>query len=315
MLHLSRKDLAANLAAYGEQEASARIDSLSSEDYERIGKIGFQYALAGKHWFLAGCLAAIEVLEGTPRALKRKRRVWDDVDRELCEPDPRLAEIHAWFEAYAGGIRLKPRQIFDGLAAALAPCLAGYRYFKSVAEFRRRFDRGTSYVKFTRGHGVVELRFGVGHDEVERVKQALFGTAGVHGPFNRSISMFTANIGPQSPHWPYTTRPAWPIAGSEGLERAKPEVVAFVEDAVLPYLSVHEDPVQIRETLRNTPRRADPFFPSRTLFAIDHLLRRRDWLDADNALLTERAKNFHAEGKADLAREFAEAAAKWDDVL
>jgi hypothetical protein len=122
-------------------------------------------------------------------------------------------------------------------------------------------------------------------------------------------------MGPNSPHWHYSTRPAWPISGSGGLERASSEIVAFVKDTALPYVTAHQDPERIRETLVNTPGRADPFFPARTIFAVDHLLRNRKWLEDDYALLTERSKHFAAQRKEDLAREFANTVAKLDDAL
>ena len=316
MLVLSRNDLAANLAAYGEHEASLLIEGLSKEDYDRIGKIGFQYALAGKHWLLAGCLAAIEVLEGSPRELKRKRRSWDDVPSDLCTPDPKMLEIHEWFGAYAGGAPVKKREIFEALASALELYLPGYRYFRSFAHFRRSFARGISYIGFERGHGVVNLRFGVLHRDVERVKANLYGEPSYHfGHRARTISMYTANMGPSSPHWPCPVRPAWPISGTDGLQRASYELVSFVKDTVLPYVTAHEEPGRIRETFVTTPGRADRFSPSQTIFAIDYLLRDRQRLEDDYALLTERSKGYVGDYRANLQRDFGTVVAKWNDAL
>ena len=316
MLVLSRKDLAANLAAYGEHEASSLIEGLSKEDYDRIGKIGFQYALAGKHLLLASCLAAIEVLEGSPRELKRKRRVWGDVPSEMCTPDPKMLEIHEWFEAYAGGTPAKKREIFEALASALELYLPEYRYFKSFAHFRRSFAHGTSYIGFERGHGVVSLRFGVLHADVERAKVTLFGEPSYHfGHHARTISMYTANMGPSSPHWSYPVRPAWPIFGTDGLQRASYELVSFVKDVVLPYVTAHEDAARIRETLVTTPGRADQFSPSQTIFAIDYLLRDQQRLEDDFALLTERSKGYVGDYRTNLQRDFKTVVAKWNDAL
>jgi len=316
MLILSRKDLAANLAAYGEHEASSRIEGLSKEDYDRIGKIGFQYSLAGKNLLLAGCLAAIEVLEGFPRELKRKRRLWDDVPSELRTPDPKMLEIHEWFEAYAGGAPVKKREIFEALASALELYLPGYRYFRSFEHFRRSFAHGISYIGFERAHGVVNLRFGVLHEDVERVKANLYGDPSYHfAHVARTISKYTANMGPSSPHWPYPVKPTWPISGTDGLQRASYELVSFVTDTVLPYVTAHEEPARIRDTFVTTPGRADQFSPSQTIFAIDYLLRDRQRLEDDYALLTERSKGYVGDYRSDLQRDFGAVVAKWNDAL
>lgn len=315
MLIISRKDLAANLAAYGETEASSRIEGLSDEDFESIGKIGFQHALAGKHWLHAGCLAAIEVLESAPRELKRKRRKWDDVESQLCEPDPKMVRIHEWFNAYASGRPVKKQHIFDSLASALALYLPDYRYYKSFTHFRKPFQLGTSYIGFVRGHGVVALRFGVQHAEIERIRTALFGKRYLSGHNVRTISMYTVNMGPNSHHWPYPVEPEWPISGSEGLQRACTEVVSFVQDAVLPYVEAHKEPSNIRETLLTTPGRADPFDHAQTIFAIDYYLRNRDWLESDYAVLKERYRNYSPERKNVFEREFAVTTQKWDEII
>src|SRR5262249_209522 len=153
----------------------SRIRGLSEEDYTRVGEIGFQNSLKGMHFMLAGCLAAIEVMEGAPRELRRKRRVWEDVQPALSVPDPRLTEINERIDADSGGEPVKKREVFDGLVATLQPHLSQFRYFKSFAHFRRSFGRGTSYIGLVRGHGVVELRFGVLHTDVEKVIVHLFG--------------------------------------------------------------------------------------------------------------------------------------------
>src|SRR5713101_4092298 len=116
MLTLRRQDLAANLAAYGESEAAARIEQLTADEYRLIGEIGFRHALDGKEWFLAGCLAAVEVIEGTERPLHRKRRNWADVPPQYCEPDPLMLHIQKRHAEYSGGQRLKRDDVANALA-------------------------------------------------------------------------------------------------------------------------------------------------------------------------------------------------------
>jgi hypothetical protein len=285
VLVVTKEDLIRNLLAYGEAAVSNRIASMSAEEYDRVGEIGFKHALAGMNLFKAACHAAVEVVEGSPRDLNRKRRVWADASPIACEPNPRLAAIMKRFEEYGGGQRVGKKEVLAGLSASLAHTLPDFRYFRSRASFRKLFQDGFSYITFERGHGELSLRFGVRHDRVEEVRACLFDRAAVLA----TISKWSCNMGPESAGWKYPTDTTWPIGGSEGLIRASPEVTEFVAQVALPYVIEHQDPGAIRDTLLRTPGRADPLPPvGSTIFAIDCLLGRRDWLDEDYNLLCER---------------------------
>jgi hypothetical protein len=290
MLVTTRRDLAANLAAYGEHKASPRIASMSEAQFRRVCEIGFQHALSGSTLVRASCLAAIEVLEGRPRPLARRRRVWADVPAELLQLDPKTLELRDWFARYAGGEPVGTKQVLPKVTSALAPILPGFRYYRSYTHFRSPFEQGTSYVALECSRGKVQLRFGVTHDEVEALRRRLFeGVNASTYPMPRTIMKYTPNMGPTSPHWRYPIRPVWPISGSAGLARACPEVVAFVQDVALPYVIDHRDPRFIRDTLLNHPGEADGLVSkAQTAFAIDCLLRERGWLDRDYAHFTTR---------------------------
>lgn len=68
--------LAAQLEAYGEPEAAAKMLAMSADTHMRIsvaaGRLLSQDLTIDK----AICLAAVEVFEGAPRDLRRKRRVY-----------------------------------------------------------------------------------------------------------------------------------------------------------------------------------------------------------------------------------------------
>jgi hypothetical protein len=286
VLVISRRDLAANLVAFGEHEASARVFGMSPEQLNRVYAIGFQRALAGSSLAEASSLAAIEVLEGAPRPLARKRRVWADVPDELLQPDQRTLDSYQWRAKYAGGEPVDGKQILDGVSSALAPILHDFRHYRSYHHFRSVFEQGTSYISLERAFGVLDLRFGVTHKEVEALRLRLF--EGVHAetyPTPQTIMKFTPNMGPKSPHWPYPIDPSWPISGSKGLARACPEVIAFVGDVALPYVIRHRDSRNIRDTLVNHPGQADglPTGHHQAVFAIDCLVGERNWLEADYA--------------------------------
>jgi len=310
MLVISRKDLTANLAAYGEGEASAGVAGLSEADMVRIYEIGYRHALSGENLDRASCLAAVEVLEGAPRPLRRQRRVWADVPGALLEPDPGLLDTYRWFELYAAGEPVDKRTIFEAFSSAVAPALPGFRYYKTYGHFRGVFEHGTSYIGFERGAGVVSLRFGVTHAEVESVRQRVSSY-----PLARTISKYTPNMGPTSPHWPYPTRPEWPVSGSQGLARACPEMVAFVQTVALPYVIDHRHPELIRDTLVNHPGEADPLVGrsgAQTVFAIDSLLRRRGWLESDYVHFKARYAGHVASSREALERDYRSAVEHWD---
>jgi hypothetical protein len=104
MLDITRRDLAVTLASYGEHDSSARIESMSAEDFRRVCEIGFRNALTGMLLAEASSLAAIEVLEGKPRELRRRRRNWLDVPPSLLVPDTIELAVAARIERYAGGV-------------------------------------------------------------------------------------------------------------------------------------------------------------------------------------------------------------------
>src|SRR5258706_7063711 len=107
--------------------------------YERVCQIGFKHALTGMHLMKAGCLAAIEVMEGAPRELRRQRRAWSDVPATLLEPDPIAVDVHKHFERYAGGDKVRKKEILETVSRALSSVLKDFRYHKSSGQFRVPF--------------------------------------------------------------------------------------------------------------------------------------------------------------------------------
>jgi hypothetical protein len=336
MLVIPKEDLARNLIAYGEEAVSAQLSSMSPEDYRRVCEIGFRHALSGMMLLKAGCLAAIEVVEGRPRELKRKRRDWTSVPPAAYEPDPRFVAIRKRFEQYGAGTRLRKPEVLSGVFDRLRDRLPDFRYFRSHHHFRRPFAGGTSFIGLDYAHGSLALRFGVRHEGIEATRVRLFEPKWTPPKLSpTTISKFSINMGPSSPHWTYPTETTWPISGSEGLERASPEIAAFIDEVVLPYVTAHQDPATIRDTLLNHPGHADQWVWDGVLvFSLDCFLRRRDWLDADHERLRAHRQVQQAAPAAldytgllpsvqlqasqyqnriaDLARNYETTAARWD---
>jgi hypothetical protein len=76
MLYTPRKNLIVDLKAYGEDDVARKIRGLSKKEYDRLGNLASDHSLTGMLLAKALALAAVEVVEGEPRPLKRKRRLF-----------------------------------------------------------------------------------------------------------------------------------------------------------------------------------------------------------------------------------------------
>jgi hypothetical protein len=81
IVHTPRENLIRHLCSFGEDEIAARICLLPESDYIRIQERAFEYAFtsevpSGRGMLLAKALskAAVDIIEGSPRELKRKKR-------------------------------------------------------------------------------------------------------------------------------------------------------------------------------------------------------------------------------------------------
>lgn len=75
-LYTPRKKLVGELKSYGEDQVARKIRGMSNDDYDRLQQVAFVHSLTSMLLAKALCLAAVEVVEGKPRPLKRKRRVF-----------------------------------------------------------------------------------------------------------------------------------------------------------------------------------------------------------------------------------------------
>ena len=123
-------------------------------------------------------------------------------------------------------------------------------------------------------------------------------------------------MGPGSPLWPYQTEATWPISGTEGLVLACGEIKTFVLETVAPYVMTHREPPAIRSTFIHDPGRADTWFPiEATVFAVDFLCRKREWVTHDYDVMRQRFVKFPEERKRELEARYATTAARWNDAI
>lgn len=200
MLELSRGYVAYLLAGYGEPEVSAAILNVSDESFQQVREAANRAALEGKEWLKVACGAAIEIVEGKFRELRRRQLVTKDLSRELLAADD--AAHAARVGIFWGGARVKKPEIFNRISMAIAPELSGYKHFRSRAQFEKKFPGGASYVALYRGRSIVYLSFGVTHDEIERTERLIFGPRSAvesPRPYPKTLAVTSINIGPRSP--------------------------------------------------------------------------------------------------------------------
>jgi hypothetical protein len=74
-LHAPLDWVATNLRAYGEEAVASAVVRLSPSQIEQFERSAGSHAATGMPYARAVALAAVEIVEGAPRALKRKRRL------------------------------------------------------------------------------------------------------------------------------------------------------------------------------------------------------------------------------------------------
>jgi hypothetical protein len=313
VLELSRGYVAYLLAGFGEPEASAAILKSSDAEFRRVQEAANQGAVDGKEWLKVACRTAVEIVEGRSRELRRRQLVPGDMPQELMAEDNRAYAKRA--ERFLGGAPVKKREIFAGIAAALVPELPEYKYVKSQAQFQKAFPGGTSYISLHRGRGIVYFGFGVTHEKIEKTEELLFGPRSAlpkPRPYPQTLVVISINLSPRSHYWPHAIEGSWLIHGEEGIPLASIAAASIVRDVIVPFIEGNQTPTPIRDTLLSTRGRISSMRPERTVFAIDHLERRRDWLEADLAFFEERFQDYSQGNRDKLKDEYRTTVESWE---
>jgi hypothetical protein len=152
-------------------------------------------------------------------------------------------------------------ELRDRCRAELAQLLGpNYRHYKSYRHFRASFEGGTEYLEIVVAtHGRCQhlaFRFGTRVDALQQCVSKAMNETEPNVHHVSSISSYSVNIGPTSPHWPYPIRGAWWIESELDFDRALRQIRAFVFDLILPFLATHHTSEAIRETLLERPGRS-----------------------------------------------------------
>ena len=82
--------LVRELAAFGEEEIAAWLSTIDADTHAKISVTASRVITAGMIIDKAICLAAVEVREGAPRALRRTRRSYKSVQGGTVSPNTSL---------------------------------------------------------------------------------------------------------------------------------------------------------------------------------------------------------------------------------
>ena len=180
----------------------------------------------------------------------------------------------------------------------------GFRYFRSVHQFRRSEPTGFSYVAIdsvTHNRIAYNLAFNIGVriDALEMIIRQILHVPTELTHYDRSILKYTVNIGPKSSNWTYPIRGSWTFYTDSDIDSQLPEVVTFVRDLVLPFLGRNTTSAAVRETLLDSPRHTINHKPFQQILGTDVLDRDAVQLDSDYSLLCERYPKWHPPLKAE----------------
>jgi hypothetical protein len=92
VINASRLTVQKNLLSYGEDELASRTRDLADGEMLKIGERGAELLLsrqADRKLYLAVALAAVEVMEGSPRPLRLTRRKLKGIS-DHCETDEHM---------------------------------------------------------------------------------------------------------------------------------------------------------------------------------------------------------------------------------
>ena len=183
----------------------------------------------------------------------------------------------------------------------------GFRYYKTSREFRQKHANATSsivvnVVSHSPGSSALTFYLVVKIDEVERKKLELLGGPNSSWHQECTISAYTVNFGPGSPHWDFPIRGHWDFGFEEEVWAAGPEIQAFTRDLSLPYVSRHIDPLEIRHTLLTARERTINLRPYQEVLTIDLLYFDSNTLRDDVERMRESYRSMCPEFRSDFDR-------------
>jgi hypothetical protein len=235
---VTREDLAEDLLAYGEHDLAVRALELSDRELGRVGVIAGRLLLDDEHATPSGtsmllakacAVAAVEVMEGTPRPLRRQRR--------RSVPEPARAPAH---EPLPG--KEKPRDVFLSACADVARVFEtrGFRYAKSGPHMSRRSGEFTFEVAFASSHhnvagGHVGLTVYAGVLSNALRKWRRDQGMSSDDANNRVAGGMVQNLKPGMPV------ASWDVADSRSRPAILRHVERAIETAALPYFELFAD--------------------------------------------------------------------------
>jgi hypothetical protein len=223
---VDRPTLAEDLWSYGEDDLAFLALELDDGELARVGVIAGRLLLSEEHAFASGAsmllakacaLAAVEVVEGHPRPLRRTRRrsVPTSADEAGLTRSSELPSIGEVF-----------RDVCEEVAARFAD--RGFRYAKSRGHAGRRRGEFRDVVSFQSGRGSITVYATVESSALRRwrAEHGIEPRAGVMG------GGMLQNLG-----GPDESLATWDLDDPATLGRVSAEIVAAIEQLALPYFA------------------------------------------------------------------------------
>jgi hypothetical protein len=202
----------------------------------------------------------------------------------------------------------------QSLAAAVADDLGwladeGFKYYKSFNHFSRKHEDGFSYIAINavthnRFHYHVAFYLAVQLRSVEQKIRSLYGDDRKLDHYDRTIWLYTVNMGPQSPNWSHPLSGTWSLRDFAEYGTIRGRIVEFVRDVAIPYVTANEDRAVLRQTLLEEPGHATHINPYEPILTID-LLDCPGQIDDDIAVLEDRYRRY-AKGPMERFRTFVD---------
>jgi hypothetical protein len=180
----------------------------------------------------------------------------------------------------------------------------GFRYFSSFEHFRRDDPHGHSYITInsvTHNRLDYHLAFyiGVRIDTLESTIKQILGQPTKLTHYDRSITNYTVNIGPNSHGWRYPIPGTWTFREARDIDSQLSEVSIFIRELALPFLDRNTTSATVRQTLLGFPRHTQNLKPFQQILTADILADDASQMEADYSLLTERHAQWHPPLKAE----------------
>ena len=202
-------------------------------------------------------------------------------------------------------VAISTKALTDAVAAELDWLSdSGFRYLRSVHQFRRDDSHGYSYITLNSvTHNRVDYHvafyLGVRCDVLETLIRQIRGDSSDLTHDDRSILHYSVNTGPTNHGWRQPLIGTWTLRDSSELTSIAETIQAYMRHVALPFLEHNKTPEDIRSYLMDFPGHTQNQFPWRQILGADVLAGDQVRLEADFEALSTRYAKFVSHLRSD----------------